>query len=129
MDRFGKHIHPALRPQGDSAMRTLRRVSMFVAVLGLCVFGLGARSFGGGTTGGVKVGDKAPEFEAQDEQGKTWKSKDHVGKKIVVVYFYPADFTGGCTKQACGFRDDLGKLADKGVEVVGISGDTVKTHE
>jgi peroxiredoxin Q/BCP len=64
-----------------------------------------------------------------DDQGKPWKSADHVGKKILVVYFYPADLTGGCTKQACGFRDDAKKLADMGVEVVGISGDSVKNHQ
>src|SRR5271168_1074208 len=65
-----------------------------------------------------KVGDMAPKFEAKDDQGKTWKSTDHVGKKVLVVYFYPADFTGGCTKQACGFRDDAKVLIDKGIEVV-----------
>lgn len=78
---------------------------------------------------GVKVGDAAPTFQATDDQGKPWKSSDHVGKKIVVVYFYPADLTGGCTRQACGFRDDMAKLADKGVEVVGISGDSVANHQ
>jgi peroxiredoxin Q/BCP len=77
----------------------------------------------------VSIGDKAPTFEVSDDQGKTWKSSDHFGKKIVVVYFYPADMTGGCTAQACAFRDDLGKLADKDVEVVGVSGDTVESHK
>lgn len=77
----------------------------------------------------VNVGDKAPEFAALDETGKEWKSSDHVGKKVVVVYFYPADMTGGCTKQACAFRDDLSKLKDKGVEVVGVSGDSVRNHQ
>lgn len=77
----------------------------------------------------LKVGDKAPKFEAKDDQGKTWKSEDRVGKKIVVVYFYPADFTGGCTRQACGFRDDMKKLEGQDVEVVGVSGDTPETHE
>lgn len=76
----------------------------------------------------LKVGDAAPVFHATDDTGATWKSADHVGKKIIVVYFYPADFTGGCTKQACGFRDDMAKLASKDVEVVGVSGDTAKTH-
>jgi len=80
-------------------------------------------------TGSLKVGDAAPAFTATDDQGKTWKSSDHVGKHILVVYFYPADMTGGCTKQACGFRDDAKKLADKGIEVVGISGDSVKNHQ
>jgi peroxiredoxin Q/BCP len=78
---------------------------------------------------GVKVGDKAPAFEATDDQGKAWKSSDHVGKKILVIYFYPADFTGGCTKQACAFRDEGAKLTDKGIEVIGISGDSAKNHE
>src|SRR5207248_4776971 len=73
----------------------------------------------------LKPGDKAPAFECTDDAGKSWKSADHYGKKIVVVYFYPAAMTGGCTKQGCGFRDDLAKLADKGVEGVGVSGDEV----
>ena len=77
----------------------------------------------------LKVGDKAPTFEAKDDQGNDWKSSDHIGKNVIVVYFYPADMTGGCTKQACGFRDDMKKLADKGVEVVGVSGDSVKNHQ
>jgi peroxiredoxin Q/BCP len=74
----------------------------------------------------VKVGDKAPTFESKDENGKAWKSADHVGKKIVVLYFYPADFTGGCTAQGCGFRDDIEKF--KNVEIIGVSGDTPETH-
>jgi peroxiredoxin Q/BCP len=77
----------------------------------------------------LKKGDKAPSFEATDDEGKTWKSSDHVGKKAIVVYFYPADFTGGCTKQACTYRDDMDKLTAKGILVVGVSGDTAKTHE
>jgi peroxiredoxin Q/BCP len=77
----------------------------------------------------LKVGDAAPTFEAKDDAGKTFKSSDVVGKKIVVVYFYPADFTGGCTAQACAFRDDYEQLAKKGIEIIGVSGDSVKTHE
>jgi peroxiredoxin Q/BCP len=100
--------------------------------LGVCVLGVFALAGGGwlsaGKGDGPKVGDKAPTFESVDEAGKPWKSGDHVGKKIVVLYFYPADFTGGCTAQACGFRDNLKPLTDKGVEVVGVSGDSVKTH-
>jgi peroxiredoxin Q/BCP len=80
-------------------------------------------------TEGLKKGDKAPGFESTDDQGKAWKSTDHIGKKILVIYFYPADLTGGCTKQACGFRDDMTNLAEKGVEVVGVSGDSVKNHQ
>lgn len=76
----------------------------------------------------AQVGDTAPEFTLKDDEGNEWKSSDHFGKKIVVLYFYPADFTGGCTKQACGYRDDLSKLQDAGVEVVGISGDSAANH-
>src|SRR5437867_7890967 len=76
----------------------------------------------------LKVGDAAPAFTAKDDAGKDWKSAEHIGKKVVVVYFYPASFTGGCTKQACGFRDDSKALTEKGVEVVGVSGDTVRTQ-
>ncbi|MCH7658645.1 MAG: peroxiredoxin [Bacteroidetes bacterium] len=71
----------------------------------------------------LKAGDKAPIFEAFDEDGKLWKSADYEGKKILVVYFYPAAMTGGCTKQACSFRDDKINLEELDVEVIGISGD------
>jgi peroxiredoxin Q/BCP len=77
----------------------------------------------------LKAGDPAPKFECTDDTGKAWKSEEHIGKKVLVVYFYPADMTGGCTKQACGFRDDMKKLVDKGVEVVGVSGDSVENHK
>jgi peroxiredoxin Q/BCP len=77
----------------------------------------------------LEVGSAAPEFTVKDDSGADWKSSDHFGKKIVVVYFYPADLTGGCTKQACGFRDDMAKLQDEGVEVVGVSGDSVANHQ
>jgi thioredoxin-dependent peroxiredoxin len=102
-------------------MKVLARMAFGFAALALTFGGLQAQE--------TKVGEKAPVFESVDESGKPWKSADHVGKKVIVVYFYPADFTGGCTKQACGFRDDFQKLTDKGVLVVGVSGDSAKTHE
>jgi thioredoxin-dependent peroxiredoxin len=109
---------------------------MRVAIgLGLAALVLGAFAVSGAVRAeekanvDLKVGDKAPTFEATDDQGKTWKSDDHVGKKIVVVYFYPADFTGGCTKEACAFRDEGKKPTDKGIEVIGVSGDSAKNHE
>lgn len=98
-------------------------------VLGVCSAALLCAQNASAEDVDLKVGDKAPVFTSVDDQGKPWKSEDHVGKKIVVVYFYPADMTGGCTKQACGFRDDLKELADKGVEVVGVSGDSVRNHQ
>jgi peroxiredoxin Q/BCP len=74
----------------------------------------------------LEVGSKAPVFEGIDQNGKPWKSSDVVGKKLLVVYFYPAAHTGGCTKQACAFRDDKAELAKHDVEVVGVSGDEPK---
>lgn len=71
----------------------------------------------------LSEGDSAPDFQATGDDGRLWKSADHVGRKYVVVFFYPAAFTSGCTKQACHFRDHLSELQQAGVEVVGISGD------
>lgn len=76
----------------------------------------------------LEVGDAVAEFTAVDDQGKPWKSSEHIGKKVVVIYFYPADMTGGCTAQACAFRDDMGELKKLGVEVVGVSGDSPENH-
>jgi peroxiredoxin Q/BCP len=106
-------------------MKLLSRCAVVTFVLGFAAFTLGGLAAGESK---VKVGDKAPALQSVDENGKTWKSTNVVGKKILVLYFYPADFTGGCTKQACGFRDDIEKLHSQGVEVVGVSGDSVKTH-
>ncbi len=77
----------------------------------------------------LKVGEAAPEFEARTATGDMWRSDEHVGKSCIVVYFYPADLTNGCTTQACGFRDHLKELDEAGVQIVGISGDSPKNHE
>ncbi|MCA9258963.1 MAG: peroxiredoxin [Planctomycetales bacterium] len=77
----------------------------------------------------LKQGDLAPVFAAKTDQGKLWKSDEHVGKKYLVVYFYPADMTGGCTAQACSYRDALAKAPREDVEIVGVSGDSVDNHK
>jgi peroxiredoxin Q/BCP len=76
----------------------------------------------------LTVGQPAPAFEAVDDQGKPWKSTDHVGKQYIVVYFYPGDFTPGCTLQAQTFQKNMNYLREKGIEVVGVSGDSVQAH-
>ncbi len=76
----------------------------------------------------LEVGDRAPEFQSTDDKGLTWKSSDYLGKKYIVVYFYPGDFTPGCTAQAKKFQENMNKLYDHGAEVVGVSGDSAKTH-
>jgi peroxiredoxin Q/BCP len=77
----------------------------------------------------LAVGDPAPVFQLRDDGNKTWSTSEHFGKKWVVVYFYPGDFTPGCTAQARAFAAAMEKLAERGVEVVGVSGDSAATHE
>ncbi len=101
---------------------------MFSVCCFAMIFAMTLGSFSSAGETKLEKGDKAPSFQGVDAQGKKWKSSDYVGKKVIVVYFYPADFTGGCTKQACGFRDDFKKLKDNGVMVIGVSGDTPETH-
>ena len=73
-------------------------------------------------TARLEVGDKAPAFSLPDADGKTVKLADFKGRKVI-VYFYPAAMTPGCTKQAWDFRDSLAELNGAGVDVVGISPD------
>lgn len=79
-----------------------------------------------GSSQEVNVGDKAPEFKTQADDGSTWDLKNYVGKKFIVVYFYPAAMTGGCTKQACAYRDFKSEIASADAMVVGVSGDNVE---
>ncbi len=74
---------------------------------------------------GLKVGDKAPKFKTIADDGSTWDVKDYLGKKNIVVYFYPAAMTGGCTKQACAYRDFKSDIESADAVVVGVSGDNV----
>jgi peroxiredoxin Q/BCP len=75
------------------------------------------------------VGDKAPMVQGKDQNGKEWKLADVVGKKVVLLYFYPKDDTPGCTKEACGFRDRIADLKKDNVEVVGVSFDSADSHQ
>lgn len=70
----------------------------------------------------LAVGDKAPDFSLPDADGNTVALSDFAGRKVI-VYFYPAASTPGCTKQACDFRDSLAELKEAGLDVVGISPD------
>ena len=70
---------------------------------------------------GVELDQKAPDFELQDQDGNKVRLSDFRGKQNVILAFYPADFTPVCTKELCGFRDDLSQFKSKGAEVLGIS--------
>jgi peroxiredoxin Q/BCP len=112
-------------PLKENPMRTLFRTTLLASMLALLASAVIA---GDVNKVDLKVGDLAPVFKSKDDQGLTWKSSDHLGKKYIVVYFYPGDFTPGCTAQAKKFQENMNKLYDQGAEVVGVSGDSAKTH-
>ena len=74
-----------------------------------------------------QVGQPAPALRLQDQKG-TWHTLEQYRGGWVVLYFYPKDFTSGCTTQVCAFRDDITKLAELGATVLGVSVDDVKSH-
>jgi peroxiredoxin Q/BCP len=76
-----------------------------------------------------KAGDTAPLFAGHDQDDKTVKLSHYLGKKVVLLYFYPKDDTPGCTKEACGFRDSLADLAKDNIAVIGVSFDSADSHQ
>jgi peroxiredoxin Q/BCP len=77
----------------------------------------------------VKVGDKAPDFTLPSQMGDNVTLSEFLGKKNIVLYFYPKDETIGCTKEACTFRDSYEDLTKLGAEVLGVSGQSVESHK
>src|SRR6266480_3136822 len=115
-----------MKPVAFTIMKTQSRYSkLFLAA---ALFG-GAALFQAGAGETPKVGDKAPLIEGKDQDGKTWKLADQIGKKVVLLYFYPKDDTPGCTKEACGFRDRVADLKKDNVEVIGVSFDSPESHQ
>ena len=80
------------------------------------------------TAGNLKKGDVAPAFELKDGKGKIHKLSDYKGK-ILALYFYPKDFTGGCTEQACNLRDNFTQLKEAGIVILGVSYDDTLSHK
>lgn len=76
----------------------------------------------------LQAGDKAPSFEGLNQDDKRIALSDYKGQKVI-LYFYPKDNTPGCTKEACNFNDNLADLTDKGFVVIGISPDSVASHQ
>jgi len=76
----------------------------------------------------LKIGDLAPDFALPDQKGEVRRLSDFRGR-WVVLYFYPKDNTPGCTKEACGFRDLFPKFQRRKIVVIGISTDSVRSHE
>ena len=76
----------------------------------------------------LEIGVQAPEFTLPDQNGKLHSLSDYRGKKVI-LYFYPKDMTGGCTSQACNFRDRYPQIQEKGAVVLGVSKDSVASHK
>lgn len=76
----------------------------------------------------MEVGEKVPDITLSDQNGKDFSFEQLVGEKSFVVYFYPKDFTPGCTKEACSFRDSYQDFKELGAEVIGISADSQESH-
>jgi len=77
----------------------------------------------------VEVGDKAPDFTLPSQMGDNVTLSEYIGRKNIVLYFYPKDETPGCTAEACTFRDSYEELAGLGAEVLGVSGQSVASHK
>ena len=77
----------------------------------------------------VEVGDEAPGFSLPDQDGNRVSLDAYRGEKVVVLYFYPKNNTSVCTKQACYFRDNYDLFRDAGAEVIGVSSDSVESHQ
>lgn len=103
----------------------MRRLSWLLVV----TFGLGlmASAFAQDLAAKLQVGQQAPTFRLEDQHGK-WVTPTDFHGHYLVMYFYPKDFTGGCTTEVCTFRDDIAKLRKAGADVVGVSLDDVKSH-
>lgn len=76
----------------------------------------------------LTIGTKAPNIEGSTDGNKKFRLNDYLGK-WVVLYFYPKDNTSGCTKEACGFRDNMDSITALGAEVIGVSPDSIKSHD
>jgi peroxiredoxin Q/BCP len=100
-----------------------------IALLLSCLLFSRAIPFAGESPKTLNVGDAAPLIEGKDQDGKTWKLADLIGKEIVLLYFYPKDDTPGCTKQACGWRDRMADLQKDAVRVLGVSFDSAESHQ
>ncbi len=76
----------------------------------------------------LNVGDAAPDFTLTSQTGEFVNLKNLVGSKEIILYFYPKDFTSGCTAEACAFRDSYEVFKERGAEVVGVSSDSADSH-
>lgn len=77
----------------------------------------------------IKIGDTLPHFVTKDNNGNDFDSLTVIGQRPVVIYFYPKNDTPGCTAEACSFRDEYADFRELGAEIIGISSDSVESHQ
>jgi peroxiredoxin Q/BCP len=102
-------------------------MTRFLFLAAVLAAGIHAGAAGAAAPAGPAVGDAAPDFRLQDQKGE-WHTLAGERGRWVVLYFYPKDFTPGCTTEVCTFRDDIVKLRRAGADVLGVSLDDVKSH-
>lgn len=103
-------------------------VKIIICFVLFFAFVMGSSVFAAAETQTLKPGDKAPDFSDKDQNGKVVTLSRFFGKEIVVLYFYPKDFTSGCTAEACSFRDNYEAFMKKGAVVIGVSFDNDESH-
>src|SRR5690242_15730393 len=114
---------PRSRPSSRMQNNILSKLAFVFTYVFASLLAIGAESTS------PKVGDAAPLITGKDQSGNEWKLADVVGKKIVLLYFYPKDNTPGCTKEACGLRDRMEDLSTNKATVVGVSFDSSESHQ
>jgi peroxiredoxin Q/BCP len=118
---------PPIEGQPTALPPLRRRRRVVIGLLALIVV-WGAYLLWQETMPRIQVGDRAPDFTATAQDGRQISLADYLGKKAVVVYFYPKDNTSVCTTQACSFRDAYEDFVKAGAEVIGVSSDSSESH-
>jgi peroxiredoxin Q/BCP len=104
----------------------IKKIILIIVILGIILFSINKLM---AQKSKIQVGDTVPNFILKDQNGTDFSVTNLIGKKAMVIYFYPKDDTPGCTKEACSFRDEFQDFTDLNVEVIGISSDNVASHK
>ncbi|MFO0912079.1 MAG: peroxiredoxin [Pirellulales bacterium] len=130
--RLAEGFDPAVhrRLVGTNWWRTAAWSLRGVIALGMmwAVWSMGGSPVGSSKSASLVVGDRAPEFSATTHDGRTVRLSDYLGKRALVLFFYPKDGTPICTKEACAFRDSYEQFTAIGADVVGVSSDSESSH-
>lgn len=111
-----------------NARKLLLLVVGVVGIAVVCITIYKKKSFDNRPMTALAIGDQVPHFVLKDQNGNDFDISNYIGKKKLVIYFYPKDESSGCTKQACAFRDSHQEYADLGAMVIGVNSGTVASH-